>query len=215
MTRADLRSVFMSLAWLTAPLWLLPLGWWLAYQSWAILNYIGLMLLFSQLVLVFVAMAAGVVLAVGPIAVLFRAHRRRALILIAQALVFLPSFIGGLMLGHVVQHNGIVGVINRGDMIVVAIRKYTSEKGRPPDSLDELKSQYITTIPTTGYGVFPEFVYVVGNPALYDGNPWVLLATPPCVTGFDSLMYFPLQNYPAVGYGGGIERIGTWGYVHE
>ena len=52
MTREGMRHVCVVLAWLTAPLWLLPLGWWLAYQSWAILNYIGILLLFSRLVLV-------------------------------------------------------------------------------------------------------------------------------------------------------------------
>jgi hypothetical protein len=32
---------------------------------------------------------------------------------------------------------------------------------------------------------------------------------------FDRFLYFPLQNYPEDGYGGSLERIGDWAYLHE
>jgi hypothetical protein len=32
---------------------------------------------------------------------------------------------------------------------------------------------------------------------------------------FDSLVYWPERNYPDFMYGGGVERIGDWVYVHE
>ena len=71
-------------------------------------------------------------------------------------------------------------------------------------------------MPRTGVGAYPAYDYVVGQPERYDGNAWVLLVSPPCpAMGFDTLMYFPRRNYPDVGYGGRLERVGTWAYVHE
>jgi hypothetical protein len=32
---------------------------------------------------------------------------------------------------------------------------------------------------------------------------------------FDSLVYWPERTYPDFMYGGGVERIGDWVYVHE
>ena len=75
----------------------------------------------------------------------------------------------------------------------------------------------LAEVPTTGIGAFPEFLYETGDSAgRYRGNPWVLIVTPPNhPIGFDTLMYFPRQDYPARGYGGSVERVGAWGYVHE
>jgi hypothetical protein len=35
------------------------------------------------------------------------------------------------------------------------------------------------------------------------------------VLNWDTFIYFPNQRYPDVGYGGWIERIDRWAYVHE
>jgi hypothetical protein len=32
---------------------------------------------------------------------------------------------------------------------------------------------------------------------------------------WDMFLYFPKQNYPKAGYGGWLERIEDWAYVHE
>ena len=32
---------------------------------------------------------------------------------------------------------------------------------------------------------------------------------------WDCLVYWPEGNYPSAMYGGGVERIGKWAYVHE
>ena len=50
----------------------------------------------------------------------------------------------------------------------------------------------------------------------WDDNPWVLVVfTPGGGINFDRMLYFPKQNYPRSGYGGGIERVRDWAYVHE
>jgi len=29
------------------------------------------------------------------------------------------------------------------------------------------------------------------------------------------MLYFPKKDYPEKGYGGSLERVGDWAYVHE
>lgn len=63
---------------------------------------------------------------------------------------------------------------------------------------------------------YPNYEYHVGKPAGCFENPWVLVVfTPSGGINFDQFMYFPLQNYPEHGYGGWLERIDDWAYVHE
>lgn len=64
---------------------------------------------------------------------------------------------------------------------------------------------------------YPKFEYVAGEKAKsYGDNPWVLYVfTPSGGINFDQFMYFPKQNYPKHGYGGWLERVGEWAYVHE
>lgn len=99
--------------------------------------------------------------------------------------------------------------------MVNVIEQFTEREGRPPASLQELVPRYLPTIPKTGMPVYPKYSYSTETNQ-WDGNPWVLYVN--CTSGginFDMFMYFPKQNYPEKGYGGWIERIGAWAYVHE
>jgi hypothetical protein len=214
--RRPARRVLLHLACLTVPLWLGPLGWWLAYHPWAALGYCGLVLLSAELVFVLFSLIAVAVLVGGPLVAVVRSLRLRALLAAGQALVFLLSFFGGLLLGRVVWRDRVERVVARGEPLVAAIHEVTARNGRPPETLDELVPEYLAAVPTTGIGTAPQFKYACDEPDRYKGNPWVLIVYPPChPMGFDNLMYFPLQNYPGSGYGGWIERIDGWGYVHE
>jgi hypothetical protein len=51
--------------------------------------------------------------------------------------------------------------------------------------------------------------------ARYEGNSWVLIVQTGVGWNFDRLMYFPNQRYPEQGYGGRLERLNAWAYVHE
>jgi hypothetical protein len=51
---------------------------------------------------------------------------------------------------------------------------------------------------------------------LYEGNEWILeVRASNGVMNWDSFLYFPNQNYPSAGYGGVVERMGEWAYIHE
>jgi len=60
-------------------------------------------------------------------------------------------------------------------------------------------------------------MYLVGDEArAWGGNAWILqVYCPGPVKNFDTFLYFPNLNYPKEGYGGLIERVGDWAYVHE
>ena len=66
-------------------------------------------------------------------------------------------------------------------------------------------------------GAYPKYEYVAGEEAKkWDDNPWVLyVRTPLGGLNWDMFIYFPKQNYPEHGYGGVLERVKDWAYVHE
>ena len=210
--KSSLRSLVLGSV---TPLWLFPLGWSLAFSSHGWLSWAGQILIYSEVFLVLLLLPALAVLLFGPIGLLFRKHRRAVAGYMVGSAVFVLSFFGGLAWGRQIWRANIVRVAERGQPLVDTITAYTSERGCPPHSLEELVPDYIDRIPETGIGSRPEFSYVTGQPNGYDGNEWVLIVNPPCAAGFDTFMYFPRENYPREGYGGGIERIGAWGYVHE
>jgi hypothetical protein len=148
-------------------------------------------------------------------ALFFRSIRRSALVYTAAALVFIPSFlIGEFSLGRATKRNAISRFVQRSEPLVRAIDAYQREHRRPPAKLEELASNYLAEVPATGILMYH---YYEGKEASkFDGNPWVLSVPAPCIgIGFDSLLYFPRQNYPKTGYGGWLERFGSWAYVHE
>ena len=106
---------------------------------------------------------------------------------------------------------------DRSSTLITAIEHYKKEKGNPPKTLAELVPNYLPNIPSTKMGAYPEYEYHTGKEALnYDGNPWVIvIQTPSGGINWDLFMYFPLQNYPKRGYGGSLEKIKNWAYVHE
>ncbi len=101
--------------------------------------------------------------------------------------------------------------------LVAAIHDYNEKFGYPPESLEGLQVSSPPGYAVKG-GELPDFEYLSGELATlrYHGNPWVLmLETPTGPLRWDSFLYYPLQNYPSLGHGGWIEKVGEWGYVHE
>jgi len=101
--------------------------------------------------------------------------------------------------------------------LVAAIHAYNSEFGYPPESLKDVHVNYPSDHAIKG-GELPDFKYLPGDQATsrYHGNPWVLmLETPTGPLRWDRFLYYPLQNYPSLGHGGWIEKVGEWAYVHE
>jgi len=128
---------------------------------------------------------------------------------------FVVAFIGG-KISHKIWMEGFENLAIRSSPLVDAIKNYEHKYNQPPENLEALVQEFLPAIPKTGMGNYPDYQYEVNNPGRWHGNPWVLYVfTPPGGIGFDMFIYFPKQNYPEKGYGGVLERIKDWAYVHE
>lgn len=154
---------------------------------------------------------------IGPILFLRRHHRALAARSLLAAVVLAAATVGGLRFGTSIRKAAFESLAERSAPLVQAVRSYEARHGAPPADLNALVPEFLPSIPGTGMAAYPQYEYRVGRDAAsFDGNPWVLVVfTPSGGINFDQFLYFPLQNYPRIGYGGGLERIADWAYVHE
>jgi hypothetical protein len=187
----------------------------LQYQAVAPIGHWSFLLLETPYLLAIVASAGAIV--VLPLLLLRRATRTLILAWLLAALIYLPLAVGGLVIGSSVRYRAFDRLALRSAPLVSAIRTYAIEHGHPPSSLDDLVPEHFPRVPHTGMMAYPEYRYLIRADAQrYDDNPWVLVIdTPSGFINFDQFMYFPLQNYPKLGYGGSVARIRDWAYVHE
>ncbi|MEN9575513.1 MAG: hypothetical protein RL514_3368 [Verrucomicrobiota bacterium] len=144
-------------------------------------------------------------------------YQRKAGWLLLCSVVAVVCFGLGFHLSQPFRRQALQQVITRAESLIVAIRKFESEHGKPPPDLSALVPNHLAAVPTPGIHTSPEFFYRLPKPdESIDGNAWMLEVNPPIVgIGFDRFIYLPNQNYPERGWGGVLERIGTWAYVHE
>lgn len=150
--------------------------------------------------------------------ILVSRDRRHAVFILLLSLLFVPCCILGFRLGQRVRMQGIKDFATRSHFLIAAIQEYERDHQSPPSSLGDLVPNYLDAVPTTGMSAYPEYRYHTGEEAKqeYDDNPWALsVFTPSGGINFDMMLYFPKQNYPIHGFGGSLERIGEWAYVHE
>jgi len=103
--------------------------------------------------------------------------------------------------------------------LVNAIHEFERTNNVPPDNLQQLVPEYISEIPQTGIGAYPNYCYrtlLTEEVFKANGNQWILYVdTPRGGSNNDLFIYLPLQNYPEKGFGGDLEKIDNWAYVHE
>ena len=185
---------------------------WVTVASW------GFNLLFVSVMLLGYAAFAGLIgLLVSPFFLLSKARRRNASLVFLISLACLIGFTAGAVIGNQIRHRAFVELAERSRPLVNALQSYEAQFGHPPQTLEELVPNFIPKVPKTGLGAYPKYEYVAGDEAKrFDDNPWALYVfTPSGGINFDQFLYFPRQNYPKRGYGGWLERIGDWAYVHE
>jgi len=167
---------------------------------------------------VFPLLAALLALPVLLVRVCFQRDRTHALPWLLLSILYIPCFIVGTDLGDRVRISGWETFARRSQPLIHAIEQYADDHAVPPQALSDLVPDYLPEVPNTGMRAYPEFHYDTGDETRerFAENPWVLsVFTPSGAINFDQMLYFPKQNYPKVGYGGGLERIGDWAYVHE
>lgn len=172
--------------------------------------FLWLMFLF-----VFPALAAVPAILGAFVGFAFSRFRRYSAALALCSVVYLVAFILSVRIGESVRRSAFHRLAERSKPLVAAVHAFEQKHGRPPESLQALVPEFIPSVPSTGMDAYPEYRYL--TPATnHDGNPWIIsVFTPSGGINFDQFMYFPLTNYPKIGYGGWLERVGDWAYVHE
>jgi len=176
------------------------------------------LLLFGQIVYLLPLLAAILGVPALLVALFFARRRAEATFFLLVALVFIPMCISGIVLGHKVRRSGMDAFARRSQPLIAAIHQYEQDHAMPPPTLADLVPDYLPRVPATGMMAYPAYNYHVGPECdeRFMGNAWaVSVFTPLGGINFDQMLYFPQQNYPAQGYGGSLERIHDWAYVHE
>lgn len=173
--------------------------------------------LFFQFFIFIPAIGCLFALVIAPFFLLIRSKQRSAAKILLGSLVFVVSSFVGLKVGHFIRMNAFHRLAVRSVPLIDAIEGYTDKYGGPPNSLEELVPEFLTEVPTTGIKAYPRFLYFSGEEAAkYESNRWALTVfTPSGGFNFDQFIYFPNQNYPETGYGGWLQKIHDWAYVHE
>lgn len=189
----------------------------LALESLAVAPLGHWMLLFLMAPYIYGGLAAILAIPILPLVALRRSRRSMALAWLIAAVVYLPLLFLGSYLGGRIRMQAFDRLAERSEPLVAAIQQYASDEGRPPGNLNDLVPKHLPAVPRTEMMGYPDYVYLTGADAQrYDNNPWALIVrTPSGFINFDEFLYFPLQNYPAHGHGGVLERVRDWAYVHE
>jgi hypothetical protein len=166
-------------------------------------------------VLVFPFLAAVPILLGSLVGLAFHRVRRHSAALAVCSVAYLIAFIISFRVADSVRMSAFHQLAERNKPLVTAVRSFERKHGHPPESLRALVPEFLPSVPSTGMGAYPEYNYSTAS-TNYEGNPWVLTVfTPQEGINFDQFMYFPLTNYPKTGYGGWLEKVGDWAYVHE
>jgi hypothetical protein len=107
----------------------------------------------------------------------------------------------------------------RAQALTAALDDYRQDHGQYPSSLGALVPDYLPRIPDTGLMADPDFYYeraVQGEwLASYGVGYDLSVSCSTAVLGWDSMHYWPTGEYPDQAWGGVIEEIDGWAYVHE
>lgn len=189
------------------------------FSEWISTTRIGTMLfLWGQMIYLFPLLAAIVATPVLIGCLLFQRTRRKSFLYLLISVVFIPCCIIGIFYGKKARTMGMESFVQRSQHLITAIKKYELDNSTPPQSLNDLVPDYIPAVPSTGMMAYPEFRYHVGDEAKkhYADNAWALsVFTPSGGINFDMMLYLPNRNYPQHGFGGWLEPVGDWAYVHE
>ena len=156
-----------------------------------------------------------------PIGVLFSLIRptRQNWLVVGHLVLAVAAAMMSVFLYVQLQRLGARKAADRGEVIIHAIRNYEAEVGVLPASLADLVPRELDSIPETGMAGFPSFDYRETRTETGESErlfaSYELRVNLYKLLQFDCLVYWPEGNYPDLMYGGGVERIGAWAYVHE
>ncbi len=143
-------------------------------------------------------------------------RRARALRTLCFCVAFAAVAYGALRLSRGARRAAFLRLAERSEPLVAAIKRHEATHGSPPKSLAELVPSLLDRVPETGMPAHPKYEYGCWETDSPRDAAWELRVH--CGTGplnWDSFFYWPTEQYPRHIYGGSVERIGNWAYVHE
>ena len=152
------------------------------------------------------------------LALCYRKRPRRPLVLLTVGLVFVEIIAFAHIQGnwsHRIFREAFVNVAVSAQDLIWAIETYKESEGNYPPDLRSLMSKFISEIPDTGLAGYPTFRYKTANADTIFKKYELLVDTPSGGINFDVFVYWPEGNYPEYFYGGVLELIENWAYVHE
>jgi len=189
------------------------------FSQWISTTRVGTdLFIFGQLVYLLALTAAVFASPLLVLCLFFKSKRRDSISLLFLSALLVLSIVIGTHIGGKIRMAGMRSFAERSSLLVTAIEQFEQEHSSPPLSLDALVPNYIPVIPTTGMMTYPEYQYHTEDVAKthYSENAWALtVLTPNAGINFDQMMYLPNQNYPKFAFGGWLERVDDWAYVHE
>ncbi|MES2459571.1 MAG: hypothetical protein V4671_03250 [Armatimonadota bacterium] len=111
----------------------------------------------------------------------------------------------------------LVRIAENAKPVTTALEMYRLNHGSYPKSLQELVPAYLPSHPRPDALGCPVYYYQLpgtSSQATFDGYE-LKLKTPNGGVNWDCFVFWPEKNYPRRMYGGSVERIGDWAYVHE
>ncbi|MEK7309919.1 MAG: hypothetical protein AAB038_03795 [Planctomycetota bacterium] len=153
------------------------------------------------------------------IGLIIRKFRKASLRFLIIGVIVITTGLPSICIGLSIRMNEFQKLAQRSTPLINAIKNYERKYGVPPQSIEVLIPEFLDKFPKTGMPTYPNYVYKIlssDEASHYAGNPWIIsVATTLTMTDFDCFIYLPKQNYPREGYGGSLEKISDWAYVHE
>jgi hypothetical protein len=118
------------------------------------------------------------------------------------------SILAAIRFGGDVRSVRFRAVAERGTPVIRVLDAYRAKNGTYPETV---------ALPATGIMAYPSFTYRRADGADSKQFEGYELAVD-CSSGilnWDRFVYWPARTYPDYMYGGRVERIGDWAYVHE
>jgi hypothetical protein len=175
-------------------------------------------ILWSVMYLAFLLLAIiFILIPLSLIGLIFKFSRKICIIILLCSIVYFGTAMTCQWFSWKLRMAAFNELTKRSEPLVQAIKTYETKYGNPPVSLENLVPEFFSNIPQTGMGAYPEYEYIVGDKAQkFAKTSWCLVVETPSGAGnWDIFMYFPSQDYPEHGYGGYLEKVGDWAYVHE
>jgi hypothetical protein len=193
------------------PLALMPLSQYLALAPWG-----SFLFLTIEMIFVMGCMAGVLAFVIGIVFACRPTTRSQGALILMCCVIYCPATVQGFCFGQAIRRQAFHEFVQNSQPVVTAIKQYEKKYGCPPSALEDVTPEFLSEFPGTGIGAYPDYRYELpSKPGQYEGNDWALIVETGYGLNFDIIMYLPKQNYPERGYGGTLERIDDWAYVHE